>query len=122
MKKVENGDLTVSTDENAYLNSKHFPIAHRTSQRDSMIWYPKCIPHLFEVRHMLDTVTNKKPLRKSARNSKNISRSTKAVTEGAIKQAEDTEACYKLTTELVEACGQGNPKSTVLMSDRAEKS
>ncbi|NLK86582.1 MAG: substrate-binding domain-containing protein [Clostridiaceae bacterium] len=117
MKKVENGDLTVSTDEKCILELKALSDSSSNITKGFNDLVSEVYSSFVEVRHMLDTVTN--TFEESARNSKNISRSTKAVTEGAIKQAEDTEACYKLTTELVEHVGRVS-ESTVLMSDRAE--
>lgn len=117
MKKVEEGDLTVSTDDKCMRELKGISDISSNITKGFNDLISEVYSSFIEVRHMLDTVSD--TFEESARNSKNISKSTKAVTEGAIKQAEDTEACYKLTTELVEHVGRVS-ESTGLMSERAE--
>ena len=117
MKKVEKGDLTVDANERCMSELKGLSDISCNITKGFNDLVSEVYSSFVEVRHMIDTVSD--TFEESAKNSKDISKSTKAVTEGAIKQAEDTEACYKLTTELVEQVGTVSG-STELMSARAE--
>jgi methyl-accepting chemotaxis protein len=117
LRKVQNGDLTVDSYEKCVNELKGLSDISSNITKGFNDLMSEVYSSFVDVRHMIDTVSD--TFEESAKNSKNISKSTKAVTEGAIKQAEDTEACYKLTTELVDQVGTVS-KSTELMSDRAE--
>lgn len=117
MRKVEKGDLTAVAYEKGMSELKALSDISGNITKGFNDLISEVYSSFVEVRHLIDTVSE--TFEESARNSNDISRSTKAVTDGAIKQAEDTEACYRLTTDLV---GQVNTvsRSTELMSDRAE--
>ncbi len=117
LKKVQNGDLTVNADEKCMKELKGLSDISGNITKGFNDLISEVYSSFVEVRHMINTVSD--TFEESAKNSQDISKSTKAVTEGAIKQAEDTEACYKLTTELVGQVGTVS-ESTELMSARAE--
>jgi methyl-accepting chemotaxis protein len=117
LKKVEKGDLTASAYEKCMSELKGLSDISGNITKGFNDLISEVYSSFVEVRHMIDTVSD--TFEESARTSEDITKATKAVTEGAIKQAEDTEACYKLTTELVDQVGTVS-RSTELMSDRAE--
>ena len=71
----------------------------------------------FEVTHMIRAVSE--TFKESAKNSHDISKTTEALAEGSIHQAEDSELCYKMSTDLVEQV-EIVSKSTDLMAAKAE--
>ncbi len=70
-----------------------------------------------DVNHMINTVME--TFHEWGGNSKDISKATGAVTEGAIHQAQDSEACYKMSVEMVNQV-EVVSKSTEQMSAKAE--
>jgi methyl-accepting chemotaxis protein len=71
----------------------------------------------FEVTHIISAVSE--TFKESAKNSHDISKTTEALAEGATHQAEDSELCYKMSTDLVEQV-EIVSKSTDLMAAKAE--
>jgi len=70
-----------------------------------------------DVKHMISTVAE--TYKESAESSREIAKTTEAVAQGASKQAEDSEVCYNMSTELVGQV-EAVSESTELMSAKAE--
>lgn len=115
--KVEQGDLSVEPGNSHVkeLNELSGITANVIRNFNGML--SEVYSSTTEVKHMIDTVAE--TFRESAKNSQEVAKSTEAVAEGAGKQAEDSEACYKMSTELVDQVGVVS-RSTESMSEKAE--
>jgi methyl-accepting chemotaxis protein len=115
--RVEQGDLTVDAEKSNIRESGELADIAAKITRGFNEMVSEVYTSSAEVKHLINTVTE--TFKESAKNSQDISKSTEALTEGAIKQAEDSEICYRLSTELV---GQVKvvSESTELMSAKAE--
>ncbi len=116
--RVEQGNLTVDAEKGG-IGRESGELADITAKLTK--GFNEMVSEMYssstEFKHLISTVSD--TFKESAKNSQDISKSTEAVTEGAVKQAEDSEICYKLSTELV---GQVKAVSeaTDLMSAKAE--
>jgi methyl-accepting chemotaxis protein len=115
---AEKGDLTVTLEEESVqeLNELSQTTGKIIKEFNDMI--SSVSLSTSDVRHLINTVVETS--HESAKSAEEISKSTEAVTEGAVKQAEDSELCYNMSTELVEKVEEVS-KSTELMSSKAEQ-
>jgi len=117
LNQIEKGDLTVPVEESSIreLNGVSDNVAKITGRLNEVL--SEVDSSSTDVKHMINTVME--TFKEWERNSKDVAKATGAVAEGAIHQAEDSEACYKMSMELVNQVGVVS-KSTQLMSAKAE--
>lgn len=117
LKQIEQGDLTVVVEEGNVLEINGVTDIVAKIIRGLNEVLSEVHSSSNDVNHMINTVME--TFREWGDHSKDISRATGAVAEGAMHQAQDSEECYKMSTELVEQV-EVVSKSTELMSAKAE--
>lgn len=115
--QIEHGNLNVVTEESniGELNELSSKISKIVKGFEALL--SDINSSNSDVKHMLRTVSE--TFNESAKNSQDISNTTDALAEGAMSQAEDSELCYKISTNLVEQV-EIVSDSADLMSTKAE--
>lgn len=116
MSRAEQGDLTVNIEKSGVRE-----LAELSDVADKIIkgfngMLSEVYSSYADVKHMIDTVAE--TYKESAESSKEIAKTTEAVAQGASKQAEDSEVCCNMSTELVRQVGSVSA-STELMTAKA---
>lgn len=115
--RAEQGDLTVHIEQGGVRELRELSEVAEKIVNSFNGMLSEVYSSYTDVKHMISTVAE--TYKESADNSKEISRTTEAVAQGASKQAEDAELCYNMSTELVGQVGSVS-ESTELMTARAE--
>lgn len=99
LKQIEQGELSIAIEGSGVheLNELSVIIDRIVKEFDGVI--SQVYASYNDIKHMMNIMTEN--FRVSSKNSENISRTTETVSRGAIKQAEDSEACHNMSMELV---------------------
>lgn len=117
MQKVKEGDLTVQLSEKDLYEYSRL----RSEMNAEIRQFHEIVSKVFETAREVGLLTNTvmNTSGELSRHSLMITESLESVTKGAMQQAEDAEACARITNDLIDKLEKVS-ESSKLMSDKAE--